>query len=96
MDMTKRFVARVYVDAVGKVKEVKALDNSALFVDTIACGDLPPELIERIALLRLCEINHEEKGELVGRKFSEELLYLYLSYDEYKNLTNKECRDEFT
>jgi len=95
MDMAERFVAQVYVSDLGELIQVKALDNVKIRVDTVAASAVSPELMERIALLRLCDINRE-KGELIGRKFSENVLYLYLSYDEYKNLTKKECEDEFT
>jgi hypothetical protein len=43
--------------------------------------------MERIALLKMCDINKEKQGEAIGRKFNNNILYVYLSYDEFKELT---------
>jgi hypothetical protein len=95
MDMAERYVARVCVDELGDPQQITALDNVQIQLDNVLVDAVPPELMERIALLRLCDVN-KKKGEVIGRKFSENVLYVYLSYSEYKSLTNKECANEFT
>jgi len=85
MDMNRRFVAQVRVNEDGEILYVLALDNESLAVRPIEPSKAPEFLVERVALLRLCEISPEE-GEAIGRKFSMERFNVYLSFDEYKQI----------
>jgi hypothetical protein len=66
-------------------------------IDTLFHGAQVPDFLEeRIALLRMCDVNKRKKGEKLGRKTSDGVLVVYLSYDEYVELKNlfKECKNE--
>jgi hypothetical protein len=66
-------------------------------IDTLFHGTQVPDYVEeRIALLRMCNVNKRKKGETLGRKTNEGILVMYLSYDEYIELKNlyKECKNE--
>ena len=83
--MAKRFVVKAYVDEAGEIESAYALDNTLLQVDLLE-RPFPDYINERVALLRLCDVNREEKGEAIGRKFSHDLISVYLSYDEYAEI----------
>lgn len=86
MDMGVRYMAIAHVWNDGEVDYVNVLDNAECETKTLDGAHVPQWVQERVALLRLCEINREEKGEHIGRKFTDHLLYLYLTYNEYKEL----------
>ena len=52
-------------------------------VKDLTTSDLPDYVLERVALLRLTE--NKEKG-VIGRKLSDLIFTIYLTYDEYKEL----------
>ena len=83
MDM--RYIATVTYDGDGMT--IKILDNGTLNIVDLPEEHVPEFLKERIALLRLCGASREE-DQLIGRKFSEGVLYVYLSYDEHRDITN--------
>lgn len=63
------------------------LDNDQLLLHDIRQPTSIPEyMIERIALLALCEVNKRDKGEVYGRRMSNNELLVYLSYNEYRKL----------
>lgn len=58
---------------------------------------LPTYIHERVALLKLTDVNKESAVETVGRRLSGRYLTVYLSYDEYietLNIFNGECNEE--
>jgi hypothetical protein len=48
---------------------------------------------ERIALLRMCDINKQAKGESIGRRTSETAMLVYLSHEEYSDLINLKYKE---
>jgi hypothetical protein len=86
MDMALRFMAIAHVWSSGDIEYVNLLDNGSLTTVYMEGAYVPPWLRERVALLRLCDVNKDTKGESLGRKFTEHMLYVYLTYDEHKEL----------
>ena len=84
MDMALRFMAIAHVWSNGDIEYVNLLDNGSLTTVYMEGAQVPPWLRERVALLRLCDVNKDTKGESHGRKFTEHKLYVYLTYDEHK------------
>lgn len=83
-----RYIAIVHTWNDGSIDYVSVCDNRR-FKSVHVDGQLSPLwLRERAALLRLCEINRSEKGEVLGRKFSNNMVYVYLNLQEYKELSN--------
>lgn len=85
--MTERFVVMVQVSTEGEIERAVAMDNTLIQVKTLELPT-PDYITERVAMLRLCDINRAEKGEAIGRKFSNDKVSVYLSYDEYQDLTH--------
>jgi len=86
MDMALRFMAIAHVWSNGDIEYVNLLDNGSLTTVYMDGAHVPPWLRERVALLRLCDVNKDAKGESLGRKFTEHMLYVYLTHDEHKEL----------
>lgn len=89
MDMSIRYTAIAHVWNNGDIEYVNVLDNSSLHSSDLEGEHVPDWLSERVALLRLCEVNRDQKGELIGRKFTDNMLYVYLTYDEYQELKSQ-------
>ena len=89
--MGQRFVIWVKLDETGDVISVQAQDNDTFKTIDIDLSSAPEFVADRIALLKLTDVNKSEKGELIGRRLSNEVLIIYLTYDEYKQL-EKECK----
>lgn len=87
MDMGFQYMAIAHVWDSGDIDYLNVLDNKALTTQTLEGPHVPSWVQERIALLRLCEINRDPKGEQLGRKFTDHMLYVNLTYDEHKELT---------
>ena len=68
----------------GKLDYFNVLDNRALTTRDVEGSKAPYWLQERVALLRLCEVKDE--GEIIGRRFSSNIIYVYLNKPEYKEL----------
>ena len=68
----------------GKIDYFNVLDSKALTTRDVEGGKAPKWLRERVAMLRLCNVSDE--GEIIGRRFTEHLIYVYLSKQEYKEL----------
>jgi hypothetical protein len=91
MDMKEvmRYVAIAHVRNNGDIEYANVLDNSNLYNSDLEGADVPDWLAERVALLRLCEVNRDQRGETIGRKFTDNMMYVYLTYDEYQELSDK-------
>jgi hypothetical protein len=97
MRLQKPYVARVVLTDDGGWHHIDVLNNYSLVIDTLMHGTQVPDYVEeRIALLKLCNVNKSKKGEKLGRRTGEGSLVMYLSYDEYIELKNlfKECENE--
>lgn len=97
MRVKKPYVARVVLTDDGGWHHIDILNNYSFVIDTLFHGTQVPDYVEeRIALLRMCDVNKRKKGETLGRKTNEGILVMYLSYDEYIELKNlcKECKNE--
>lgn len=97
MRIKKPYVARVVLTDDGGWHHIDILNNYSFVIDTLFHGAQVPDYVEeRIALLRMCDVNKRKKGETLGRKTNEGILVMYLSYDEYVELKNlfKECKNE--
>ena len=85
--MGTQFMAIAHVWDQGDVDYINVLDNRALTTRTLEGSHTPEWMRERVALLRLCDVNRDPRGERLGRKFTDHMLYVNLTYDEYKELT---------
>jgi hypothetical protein len=89
MDMKpkKRYVARVVLFDEWKLVDV--MDNHTFEIKVFPRDiSLPDYMNERIALLRMCDINKQAEGESIGRRTSDTAMLVYLNYDEYTELIN--------
>jgi hypothetical protein len=83
----KRYVARVVLFDEWKLVDV--MDNyTFLIARFLKDMQVPDYMNERIALLRMCDINKQAKGESIGRRTSDTAMLVYLNYDEYTELIN--------
>ena len=89
--MGQRFVIWVKLNDVGDVVSVQAQDNDTFEVIDIDLSRAPEFVADRIALLKLTDVNKSEKGELIGRRLANDVLIIYLDYDEYKQI-KEECK----
>lgn len=86
MDMGIRYMAIAHVWTNGDIEYVNVLDNVVIKTTDMEGCDVPMWLKERVVLLRMCDVNRNEKGEGIGRKFTDHMIYVYLTYDEYTEL----------
>ena len=86
--MTVPFTAIATLDEDGNVEKISAMSNISYAIFDVPFDSVPEYLAERIALLKMCDINKEKQGEAIGRKFNNDTIYVYLSYDEFKELTS--------
>lgn len=95
IDMTKvrmqRFVIWVKLNGVGDVVSVQAQDNDTFEAIDLDLSCAPDFVADRIALLKLTDVNKREKGELIGRRLANDVLIVYLTYDEYQQI-KEECK----
>ena len=95
VDMTKvrmqRFIVWVRLNDVGDVDSVQAQDNDTFEAIDLDLSRAPEFVADRIALLKLTDVNKSEKGELIGRKLDNTVLIIYLTYDEYQQI-KEECK----
>lgn len=99
--MPIRYIVIAHVWSNGDIEYVNVIDNVTIKTQDMEGEQVPAWLKERVALLRLCDVNRDEKGEFIGRKFNDHMLYVYLSYDEYnelieiiKSTNERECTNE--
>lgn len=89
MDMGIRHMAIVHVWSNGDIEYINVLDNASLTTFDMEGVDVPTWLKERVAMLRMCDVNLNDKGEGIGRKFTDHMIYVYLTYDEHKELNEQ-------
>ena len=87
MDMGIRHMVIAHVWSNGDIEYINVLDNGSLAVTDMEGAHVPAWLKERVAMLRMCDVNLNERGEGIGRKFTDHMIYVYLTYDEHKELT---------
>lgn len=78
----------------GDLEYFNVCDNVDISARSVDSALAPAWLKERVALLRLCDINKESKGESIGRRFTDHMLYVYLSNEEFhelNELSKQEC-----
>jgi hypothetical protein len=86
MDMTVPFAAMAMLDEDGDVTKISVMSNVSYAIFVLPLDSVPEYLAERIALLKMCDINKGKQGEAIGRRFNNDTIYVYLSYDEFKEL----------
>lgn len=87
MDMSVPFNAMATLDEDGNVTKISAMSNVSYAIFDLPLDRVPEYLAERIALLKMCDVNREKQGEAIGRRFNNDTIYVYLSWDEFKELT---------
>lgn len=87
----QRFIVWVRLDETGNVVSTQIQDNERFDSFDIDLSCAPEFVAERIALLKLTDVNKLEKGELIGRKLHGDVLIVYLTYDEYQQI-KEECK----
>ena len=88
----KRYVARVVLFDEWKLVDV--MDNYTFEIKVFPRNNVLPDYMnERIALLRMCDINKQAKGESIGRRTSETAMLVYLSHEEYSDLINLKYKE---
>ena len=100
--MRQSSVSWVRLNMMGEPVEVavSAPDHSLYRLLITEKGDiarLPNYMHERIALLKLSGVNNANAVGDIGRRLSERYLTVYLTYDEYTEITelfNGECNEE--
>lgn len=88
----KRYVARA-VEFDGW-QLVDVMDNYTFDIEQFPKGmRLPDYMNERIALLRMCDINKRAEGESIGRRTSDTAMLVYLNHEEYSDLINLKYKE---
>lgn len=85
--MNQRFVVIVYLHESGDVDWMVVCDNASS--EKFALPDIsecPLFVAERLALLKLTDVNKSDIGESIGRKLNPTSIIIYISYDEYHEL----------
>lgn len=85
--MSVPFNAMATLDEDGNVTKISVMSNVSYAVYDLPLDSVPEYLAERIALLKMCDVNREKQGEAIGRRFNKDIIYVYLSWDEFKELT---------
>lgn len=81
-----QYIAIAHIWDNGSIDYINVLNNRALTTSTLDGGKTPDWFRERVALLRLCEVNKVGRSESIGRKFTDHMMYVYLDSGEYKQL----------
>jgi hypothetical protein len=82
--MKRNYTASVEIDVTGDFVKVILNNNKLYQVRRVVTT--PLFLHERVAMLRLTDINRTANGEIIGRKLSDKLFTIYLTYDEFRNM----------
>ena len=82
--MKRNYTASVEIDVTGDFVKVILNNNKLYQVRRVVTT--PLFLHERVAMLRLTDINKTANGEIIGRKLSDKLFTIYLTYDEFRNM----------
>jgi hypothetical protein len=89
------YVLWITLNKSGDVVEIGMLNNRTFEGYQLPdVSELPEFVAERIALLKLTEVNKTGKGESIGRKLSPFQLVVYLSYDEFNLLKRKSANEK--
>ena len=72
----------------GRLKQVTVLNNRTFRIFKIPTKLIPKFVKERIAMLKLCEIDLTWKGGELGRRVNANSIHVYLSFDEYNEICN--------
>lgn len=83
--MKQPYTLGIIFDADGDMKSATIGSNigTGSNFKTLTEDQLPPYVHERIALLRLTEM---QEGAIIGRRLNDIVFTIYLSYEEYKEL----------
>ena len=82
--MKRNYTASVEIDVTGDFVKVILNNNKLYQVRRVVTT--PLFLHERVAMLRLTDINRTANGEIIGRKLSDKLFTIYLTYVEFRNM----------
>lgn len=86
MGLRRRFVAQVFLDEVDW-SGMTVMDNDELVIYNVLNTEAVPAYVqERVALLRMCEIDRQQRGELNGRNLGPGSVLVYLTYSEFNEL----------
>ena len=80
--MKRNYTASVEIDVTGDFVKVILNNNKLYQVRRVVTT--PLFLHERVAMLRLTDINKTVNGDIIGRKLSDKLFTIYLTYDEFR------------
>lgn len=89
--MKQRFIVWCSLDETGDVRDVTAMDNGSLESTSFDLSRAPEFVVERIALMKLTDVNRTKKGESIGRKLHDDIIIIYLTYDEFQQI-KEECK----
>ena len=84
--MRKDYTVMVNTDEVGTILRANLLNNRASVCTRIDLDRVPMFIYERVALLRLTDINKTSTGDLIGRKLQDNQFVVYLDVDEHKRI----------
>jgi hypothetical protein len=82
--MKRNYTASVEIDVTGDFVKVILNNNKLYQVRRVVTT--PLFLHERVAMLRLTDINKTVNGNIIGRKLSDKLFTIYLTYDEFRSM----------
>ena len=82
--MKRNYTASVEIDVTGDFVKVILNNNKLYQVRRVVTT--PLFLHERVAMLRLTDINKTVNGDIIGRKLSDKLFTIYLTYDEFRSM----------
>ena len=91
--MDKRFILLVTLDELGDVTGCAIQDNETFDISDVDLSEAPEFVAERIALMKLTDVNKRAKGDVIGRKLDNQMIIVYLTYDEFKQI-KEECKHE--
>lgn len=80
-----RYVAIAHATRLGEVEQVNLCDNVKLQTHLLYLVSLPKWLMDRVALMRFCPVR-QYIHSVRGRKYTDYMIGLYLTSDEYKKL----------
>jgi hypothetical protein len=87
-----RYYVLARCDETGDVTELIAGDNTTW--ENIKMGDIseaPDFVRERLALIKLTDVNKSNVRDIVGRKISDDAMIIYINEDEYNHI-KEECK----
>jgi len=82
------YVALAHVTLYGEIELLKLLDNTITITEAVDFTRAPQWLLDRVALLRMCYVGMliNNPGSVVGRKYTDFVVAVYLTFDEYEEL----------